>query len=59
MADFGLYACNDANTSPNDGCNAKCEVERGWECIGGGAYGPTKWDTCYEVCGDGYNMKKW
>jgi hypothetical protein len=37
-------------------CNDDCEVEKGWECIGGD---PVTIDTCTEVCGDGYNFNNY
>jgi cysteine-rich repeat protein len=30
----GLEGCDDNNTSPDDGCNAACQVELGWTCTG-------------------------
>jgi uncharacterized protein (TIGR03382 family) len=26
-------ACDDANTTPGDGCDGACQVEPGWECV--------------------------
>jgi cysteine-rich repeat protein len=54
--DYGLTACKDANTANLDGCNSLCEVEKGWECTKGCL---TSIDTCYEVCGDSWNMGKY
>ena len=45
-------ACDDGDTSPNDGCDANCVVENGWSCTGGDATTPQN-DVCTEVCGDG------
>lgn len=42
--------CDDGGTTPLDGCNANCEVEQGWKCVGGST---TAKDTCHEICGDG------
>ena len=38
--------CDDGDTDGDDGCDDNCEVEDGWECIGGTA---TTTDTCNEV----------
>ena len=27
--------CDDGNTTPNDGCDASCNVENKWACSGG------------------------
>jgi cysteine-rich repeat protein len=27
-------ACDDGGTVPGDGCNAGCQIEPGWECVG-------------------------
>ena len=53
VEDLGIFACVDSNLSPNDGCNGQCEVEKGWECTGGD---PVTIDSCFEVCGDSYNL---
>lgn len=45
--------CDDGNNDDYDGCDADCAVEFGFECTGGDYETP---DTCYETCGDGYNM---
>lgn len=41
-------ACDDKNTTPNDGCSAACQVELDWEC-------PTPGMPCVSlvVCGNG------
>jgi len=44
----GAEECDDGNTTPNDGCNAACKVEGGYQCL------PEKiggLDKC-SVCGD-------
>merc|ERR1719247_2004356 len=44
----GAEECDDGNTTPNDGCNAACLVEGGYQCL------PEKMggqDKC-SVCGD-------
>mmetsp|Transcript_22180 Transcript_22180/g.21412 ORF Transcript_22180/g.21412 Transcript_22180/m.21412 type:complete len:221 (+) Transcript_22180:1575-2237(+) len=46
----GRRGCDDNNLINGDGCNSDCNVETGWECIGGDAATP---DTCTEICGDG------
>ena len=28
--------CDDINTTPGDGCDASCQVEPGWQCVGAG-----------------------
>ncbi len=38
--------CDDGNLTTGDGCNANCQIERGWSCSGA----PMVCDT---VCGDG------
>jgi cysteine-rich repeat protein len=45
--------CDDGNNEPDDGCDAICAVESGWYCTGGSSSQP---DTCYEVCGDGFDF---
>jgi len=42
-------SCDDANTSVDDGCDARCDIEAGWACRepGGGA------SVCEQTCGDG------
>ena len=42
--------CDDNNTRGGDGCDASCDVERGYVCMGGDLSTP---DTCSAVCGDG------
>jgi cysteine-rich repeat protein len=44
--------CDDGNLVAGDGCDANCDVERGYTCDGGSHTGPSK---CYEECGDGLN----
>lgn len=51
--DVGWYPCVDGNVANLDGCNENCEVEKGWECTWGDSTGT---DTCWEVCGDSWNM---
>ncbi len=46
MADMG-ETCDDANTTPGDGCDGSCQVECGFTCTGVGA------GTCSTTCGDG------
>lgn len=42
--DFHWYECDDGNLVNGDGCNDKCEIEPGWDCI----YGTWDWrDVCY------------
>ncbi|MCA9606718.1 MAG: DUF4215 domain-containing protein [Myxococcales bacterium] len=43
-------ACDDGNTTADDGCSATCTVEDGWTCSGFGM------DTCTAVCGDGMTV---
>ena len=53
--DYGTLPCVDGNLTPLDGCNEKCEVEKGWECTQGW---PSSADGCYEVCGDSWDMQQ-
>jgi cysteine-rich repeat protein len=53
--DYGFKSCVDNNPTNLDGCNSACETERGWECLRGT---PTVSDTCFEVCGDSWNMNQ-
>ncbi len=48
--------CDDGNANSGDGCSAKCEVEPGWECVGGSNY---RMDVCFERCGDGVNLGRY
>ncbi|PKN26370.1 MAG: hypothetical protein CVU65_05945 [Deltaproteobacteria bacterium HGW-Deltaproteobacteria-22] len=41
-----LEACDDENRTPGDGCDAACQVETGWECVGTPS-------LCDGICGDG------
>ena len=45
MLDAG-EACDDGNTTADDGCSTLCGVEPGWTC-------PPPGDTCFNDCGDG------
>ncbi len=46
----GYEQCdNDNSRTPNDGCDANCQVEIGWSCSGGSA---TSASTCTPICGD-------
>jgi len=54
--DYGDLPCVHNNLSPLDGCNEFCEVEKGWECTEGA---PINADTCWEICGDGFNMNNY
>lgn len=38
--------CDDGNTRSGDGCNANCEVEKGWICQGGSSI---RASTCAEI----------
>ncbi len=38
--------CDDANQTPDDGCDAECQVEAGWTCSG-------EPSVCETSCGDG------
>lgn len=42
----GTEACDDGNTTANDGCNATCVIETGFACTGAPS-------ACTPVCGDG------
>jgi len=44
----GTEECDDGNTLPNDGCNAQCKVEGGYQCLPEKMEGK---DTC-NPCGD-------
>jgi len=44
----GIEECDDGNTDPNDGCNAVCKVEGGYQCLPQKMEGQ---DTC-SPCGD-------
>ena len=50
---MGPTECDDGNTKSGDGCSASCVIERGYQCIGGTSLKP---DSCYELCGKGYNL---
>jgi cysteine-rich repeat protein len=39
-------ACDDGNTTPDDGCDVACQVEANWSCTGAPS-------VCTTVCGDG------
>lgn len=39
-------ACDDGGTDVLDGCDASCEIEDGWSCVG------TTPSVCSEICGD-------
>ena len=41
--------CDDGNLVDGDGCSASCQIECGWECVGGTMDSA---DTCSAVCGD-------
>jgi cysteine-rich repeat protein len=45
-------SCDDGNTADGDGCNAKCELEMGWDCTG------TDKTVCVAKCGDGFLVGK-
>lgn len=47
--------CDDHNYVAGDGCSSACAIEDGWYCYGGDA---NQKDTCYEICGDAYDMGK-
>jgi MYXO-CTERM domain-containing protein len=57
--------CDDGNTDENDGCDADCLVERGWDCsavdeetgasLCGVVCGDGVWVEGYEECDDGNN----
>ena len=51
--DFGSYPCDDGNPGNGDGCDTSCNVEPGWNCVGGTISSP---DTCTEICGDGIDL---
>jgi cysteine-rich repeat protein len=42
----GFEQCDDDGTTPGDGCDATCQVESGWTCVG-------EPSVCSEDCGDG------
>ncbi len=42
----GTEQCDDGGTVPGDGCDANCEIEPGWICVG-------EPSVCSEDCGDG------
>ena len=48
--------CDDGNAKSGDGCSAMCEVEPGWDCLGGSNY---RMDVCFERCGDGVNLGRY
>jgi cysteine-rich repeat protein len=60
--DFLTFGCDDGNSHNYDGCS-DCEIDDGYYCVNG-AYLPGyqgyayayEVDTCYEICGDGYNL---
>ena len=42
----GAEACDDSNTAANDGCDAACAIETGFNCTGTPS-------VCTPICGDG------
>lgn len=50
---MGKLLCDDGNNFNNDGCDAFCTVEKGFECLGGNSYLA---DVCTEICGDAINL---
>jgi cysteine-rich repeat protein len=46
---LGKEACDDKNKRVGDGCNNKCQVEKGWSCAGGS---PRHRSVC-DKCGNG------
>ncbi|MBX3246339.1 MAG: DUF4215 domain-containing protein [Myxococcales bacterium] len=42
----GTEVCDDGGLDAGDGCDAACDVETGWECMGSPS-------VCTPVCGDG------
>jgi len=47
----GGEQCDDANLANDDGCNAVCAVEDGFDCVGS----PTS--ACTAICGDGVRIQ--
>ncbi|MEC9070918.1 MAG: DUF4215 domain-containing protein, partial [Myxococcota bacterium] len=47
----GGEQCDDANLANDDGCNAVCAVEDGFDCVGS----PTS--QCSAICGDGVRIQ--
>lgn len=45
--------CDDGNLYSGDGCSDDCQVESGWICAGGSAYGPDVCKSDSRLCGDG------
>jgi large repetitive protein len=41
--------CDDGNNEDGDGCSGACQIECGWECVGGTVDSA---DTCTTLCGD-------
>lgn len=41
----GNEQCDDGATAPGDGCDATCQRETGWACVGTPSF-------CIEICGD-------
>jgi cysteine-rich repeat protein len=41
----GTERCDDGGTTPGDGCDASCQIEPGWDCVG-------EPSVCSEICGD-------
>ena len=46
-------SCDDGNTNSDDGCDADCVVEAGWECSNPGESCTKKEENNRSVCGDG------
>ncbi len=46
-------SCDDGNTNSDDGCDADCVVEAGWECSNPGESCTKKKENDQSVCGDG------
>jgi MYXO-CTERM domain-containing protein len=41
----GTEACDDGDTMAGDGCDAACDIETGWDCVGSPS-------VCTPICGD-------
>lgn len=50
-----MEECDDGNTICGDGCSSMCTIEPGWTCLGGSS---TSRDTCSDICGDGFVMRR-
>jgi len=46
-----LNECEDDNFHSGDGCTNKCQIEKGWDCVGIPS-------ICREICGDKFIIGK-